>query len=818
MTALEGERDLFLREQEGRCCWGSSALTYVEDNKSQVKILQQYNLSTFYAGTTGSGFQAFALLSSRGWCEWNRTFSHLAKWLDGSCDLLKLSNMHLSLLKLKSALALPRILQADSLSLKLVERREAEKQRSREGEDDQNAASKSDIAASRPDLSWVYGDLDYSSIEGTFMLLYTVPILLIAVLGCVYLHLTRNARNYSAKTRSNGPIARLRRPMLIRGPLGVVSSMELILFFLFIALIVWIFVHGNVATPVVGNMNARQNSRHANDKMWQKNLRSTAFFMSIAGNFCCSFLFYPVTRGSSILALLGLNAEGSIKYHTWIGHIVMFFFTMHSLMFVVYWAIVNDLKEMLIWDHNSNSNVPGEIAILFGLAIWVTVHPRIRRKMFELFFYTHQLYIPFMFFYMLHTGFYFIFMVFPGFYLFLIDRYLRFLQSRQRVRLVSARILPCETVELNFSKSLALEYTTTSFVSINVPSISSMQWHPFTVSSNSSLEPDRISVIVKRDGSWSRKLVEKLASSSPPDRLEVSMEGPYGPASTDFLRYETLVLVAGGSGIAPMITIIRELIFRKTKVGCPTPRVVLICAFKNSVDLSLLNLILPVTGTSLDITQLDIEIEAFVTREKGPASIEQNNNIKTIWFKTHPSDEPFSAALGSYGWIWLGAIIISSFVMFLIFSGLLGHFYIYPKDKGTNMVYSWTNRAALNALFFCVSIIITATMAVLFNKRRYSQQASRVQSIELANSTGSPSAWLQNPDRELESLPDQSIVERTKVHYGERPNLEKMLLQFEGSSTGVLVCGPAMMRREIASVCASGLVENLHYESISYNS
>lgn len=41
----------------------------------------------------------------------------------------------------------------------------------------------------------------------------------------------------------------------------------------------------------------------------------------------------------------------------------------------------------------------------------------------------------------------------PGFYLFLVDRYLRFLQSRNRVYLRSARVLPCETLELNFSKN-----------------------------------------------------------------------------------------------------------------------------------------------------------------------------------------------------------------------------------------------------------------------------------------------------------------------------------------------------------------------------
>lgn len=69
---------------------------------------------------------------------------------------------------------------------------------------------------------------------------------------------------------------------------------------------------------------------------------------------------------------------------------------------------------------------------------------------------------------------------------------------------------------------------------INVPSISKMQWHPFTVTSNCKLEPDIVSVVIKTGGSWTSKLHQQLSSSV--DHLQVSVEGPYGPASTHFLR------------------------------------------------------------------------------------------------------------------------------------------------------------------------------------------------------------------------------------------------------------------------------------------
>lgn len=108
---------------------------------------------------------------------------------------------------------------------------------------------------------------------------------------------------------------------------------------------------------------------------------------------------------------------------------------------------------MLRWAKIGISNVAGELALLSGLAMWATTFPPIRRKFFELFFYTHYLYILFVVFFVFHVGISYSLIMLPSFYLFVVDRYLRFLQSRRAVRLVSARMLPGETVELNFSKA-----------------------------------------------------------------------------------------------------------------------------------------------------------------------------------------------------------------------------------------------------------------------------------------------------------------------------------------------------------------------------
>ena len=93
---------------------------------------------------------------------------------------------------------------------------------------------------------------------------------------------------------------------------------------------------------------------------------------------------------------------------------------------------------MLTWDTKDISNLAGEISLVAGL---------VRRRFFEVFFYTHYLYIVF------HVGISYSLISFPGFYIFMVDRFLRSLQSRDNIRVLSARILPSHTIELTFSKN-----------------------------------------------------------------------------------------------------------------------------------------------------------------------------------------------------------------------------------------------------------------------------------------------------------------------------------------------------------------------------
>lgn len=366
-----------------------------------------------------------------------------------------------------------------------------------------------------------------------------------------------------------------------------------------------------------------------------------------------------------------------------------------------------------------------------------------------------------------------------------------------------------------------LNYNPTSILFVNVPCISKLQWHPFTVTSNCNMEPDKLSIVIKSGGNWSQKLYQELSSQV--DRLLVSVEGPYGPTSSNFLRLvhitiwitvlhlvseylyecgnlynsfplhwptyltkfycrrESLVMISGGSGITPFISIIREHIFQSKQPNNKIPKMLLICAFKNSADLTMLDLLLPISNpTTNNITQLQLQIEAYITREQ-THPLEQTQPLQTIWFKPSPFDSPISSPLGPNSWLWLGTIISSSFIMFLILLALITRYHIYRVDQKSEMIYNFTLKTLWDMFFVCVCVFVTTSVVFMWRKRgNNGMEGKQIQNLEVETPTTSPGWWLgDGGDREIdESLPKHCLTQAAKFHFGARPDLKSKFFLF----------------------------------------
>lgn len=84
--------------------------------------------------------------------------------------------------------------------------------------------------------------------------------------------------------------------------------------------------------------------------------------------------------------------------------------------------------------------------------MWITSLGSVRKSNFELFYYTHHLYILFVICLALHVSDHILSVAVGSLLLFALDRYLRFIQAQKRVGVLSANLLPCGTLELVLAK------------------------------------------------------------------------------------------------------------------------------------------------------------------------------------------------------------------------------------------------------------------------------------------------------------------------------------------------------------------------------
>ncbi|KAL5704776.1 ferric-chelate reductase (NADH) [Ranunculus cassubicifolius] len=394
-------------------------------------------------------------------------------------------------------------------------------------------------------------------------------------------------------------------PVLVDGPFGVVSAAECIGILVFALYVVW-----SMYAYTMQNLHRISNSSLPS---WVKSmllLKSTGLRFGHVGLYCLAFLFLP----------------HAARYHMWLGHLTMLMFTLHGGSYLLAWTMDGHLiHTMLKWESTDVAILPGVISLL----MWVTSFHRVRRSYFELFYCTHQLYIIFAILCALHVGDFIFSMSSVGMFIFLLDRFLRFWQSRKSVDVLSATCLPCGTLELVLSKPKHLRYNALSFVFLQIRELSWLQWHPFSVSSSPLDGNHHVVVLIKVVGDWTRKLGKSIVSKSlyplkgsslqAQYMITASVEGPYGHESAYHLTYGHLILVAGGSGISPFLALLRDILHNISQnKPCMPEKVLIVWAVKKSKEFSLLSSINIESLCPNHSTKLHLEIQTYVTQESDP--------------------------------------------------------------------------------------------------------------------------------------------------------------------------------------------------------
>lgn len=192
--------------------------------------------------------------------------------------------------------------------------------------------------------------------------------------------------------------------------------------------------------------------------------------------------------------------------------------------------------------------------------------PKFRQGRFNLFWYSHMLFGPFLLIlcfhgaasWLAHASSYL--WAGPPFAIYLIERRFRY------AKLFAAPVRIMEAHELDGVCALFMEkpkrfvYRPGMYLFINCPSISTHEWHPFTISSAPG--DNYVSIHVRKAGDWTGALHRLIADchENKSEYPDVYLDGPVGAPTQDYHRYKTVICVAGGIGVTPFASILKDVV------------------------------------------------------------------------------------------------------------------------------------------------------------------------------------------------------------------------------------------------------------------
>ncbi|XP_071668116.1 NADPH oxidase 2 isoform X2 [Patagioenas fasciata] len=149
-------------------------------------------------------------------------------------------------------------------------------------------------------------------------------------------------------------------------------------------------------------------------------------------------------------------------------------------------------------------------------------------------------------------------------FLYLCERLVRFWRSQQKVVITKVVIHPFKTIELQMMKK-GFKMEVGQYIFVKCPAVSKLEWHPFTLTS--APEEDYFSIHVRIVGDWT----EGLFNACGCDKQEfqeawklpkIAVDGPFGTASEDVFSYETVMLVGAGIGVTPFASVLKSVWYK----------------------------------------------------------------------------------------------------------------------------------------------------------------------------------------------------------------------------------------------------------------
>ncbi|OQR91852.1 transmembrane protein [Thraustotheca clavata] len=268
-------------------------------------------------------------------------------------------------------------------------------------------------------------------------------------------------------------------------------------------------------------------------------------------------LLLPVARGKHWEVVFGISHERILKFHRALGRLCVVFAIIHLIVNAV--KINVTIKEA----YGTQEVIPlyGFLAFLAFASMGLIAIDPIRRRFYEVFYYYHRVMaVVGIVFAMLHSKTVVYGMIFPLviYGLSAIYRLRAFFNAYKANFEIQGEdninfILPSTAQTKHWAKTM----NPCSFFWVCVPSVSKLEWHPFSAIVNPEQDTIGFCMKAKTKGSFTDKLIQ-AARASDGSELTLLVDGPYGNPSVDIAKYDHIVLICGGIGVTPMLSLMNE--------------------------------------------------------------------------------------------------------------------------------------------------------------------------------------------------------------------------------------------------------------------
>jgi NADPH oxidase 5 len=272
-----------------------------------------------------------------------------------------------------------------------------------------------------------------------------------------------------------------------------------------------------------------------------------------------------LTRLREVPFARALPLDSALDFHRWIGDTLFALAAGHAFASIGDCAARGDVLTRLA----APRMLSGLVWFSVFSMLWSFSRASVRRSgRFELFYFSHLLYIAWFALAALHAPSLLAVAAVPLAALvveFALRRRRR--GRRARVRSVSALRSGVTRIELDRPEKFRARAGDWAFV--RIPSVARHEWHPFTLSS--APERSTVTLHIRTLGNWTHALHRRAVETQDPASWEVFIDGPYGAPSARVFECAVPVLIGAGIGVTPFASVLESLLLRQRAGDPPSP-------------------------------------------------------------------------------------------------------------------------------------------------------------------------------------------------------------------------------------------------------